>query len=404
MERYYRIMGITCAALVTSQVHASGFRLPEASIAGLGMGNALVANALELGALPYNPAAMSFHEGTHVMGGLLFVDHILQATPTGGAGSVGGDNGSVAIIPNFFVTGPIAPQWSWGLNVNVPFGLSTNWPANTFPTLSAPATRPAHPAQSKIEMVNINPNVSYKFNARTSAAFGVDYYYVKKVKLDTQAVTISGDGDEFGWNAAVLHVHGPWSFGASYRSAVNVPIEGLVNTTAATTELGLPWMLQIGARYQATDKLGIEFDVERTGWKKFNQIIVKSAANGATLVTSTNAWDSANAFRLGASYDLTAQTQLRAGYARDLTGQGDEHFTARVPDADRHLFSIGLRHALPGNWQVEAAYMYALLDDRDYVTTRPFGTYGSDPNGTAAYNGKYESTAHLLGLGVSKKF
>lgn len=404
MKRNYIITSIMCAGLVGSQVHASGFRIPEVSTAGLGMSNALVANALELGALPYNPAAMSFHKSTHVMGGMLFVDHSLQATPTGGAGSVEGGNGSVAIVPNLYITGQIIPQWSWGLNINAPFGLSTEWPANTFPTLSVPATRAAHPAQSKIEMVNINPNVAYKINAHISAAFGVDYYYVKKVKLDTQLVTISGDGSEFGWNAAVLHVNGPWSFGVSYRSVITVPLDGLVNATAATTELGLPWMLQVGARYQATDKLGIEFDFERTGWKKFNQIIINSAANGATLVTSTNAWDDANAFRFGASYDLTAQTQLRAGYARDLTGQGDGHFTVRVPDADRHLFSVGLRHVLPGDWEVEAAYMYAMVDDREYASTRPFGANGSDPNGTAAYNGKYESSAHLLGVGVAKKF
>ena len=75
---------------------------------------------------------------------------------------------------------------------------------------------------------------------------------------------------------------------------------------------------------------------------------------------------------------------MRAGYARDLTGQGDEHFTVRVPDADRHLFSAGLRHALSGGWEVEAAYMYAMVDDRDYVSTLPFGTYGSDPNEAVA--------------------
>lgn len=398
------MIGVVCAGVMASQVHASGFRIPEVSVAGLAMSNALVANPLELGALPYNPAAMSFHDGTHVMGGLVFVDHALDATPVGGAGTVAGDSGSVVAIPNFYVTGQIAPQWSVGLGVNAPFGLSTDWPASTFPTLSAPATQAAHPAQSKVEMVNINPNVSYKINANTSVAVGMDYYHVKKVKLDTQLVVISGDGHDLGWNAAVMHVTGPWSFGASYRSAVTVPIKGSVNTAAATTDLGLPWMLQLGARYQMTDKLGIEFDFERTGWKKFNQIIVKSAASGATLVTSTNAWDDANAFRLGASYDLTTQTQLRAGYARDLTGQGDEHFTVRVPDADRHLFSFGVRHALRGDWTVEAAYMYAMVDDRDYVSTRPFGTYGSDPNGTAAYNGKYESSAHLLGFGVSKKF
>jgi long-chain fatty acid transport protein len=404
MKHKHIIFGIACAGIVAGQAHASGFRIPEASIAGLGMSNALVANALELGALPYNPAAMSFHDGTQMMGGLLFVGHDLHVTPSGGAGTVDGHSDSIAIIPNFFVMGEIVPQWHWGLNVNVPFGLESNWPANTFPILSAPATRAAHPAQSKLELININPNLSYAINTHSSVAFGVDYYHVKKVKLDTQLVAISGDGGAFGWNVAALHVSGQWSFGASYRSAITVPIDGTVNTTAATTDLPLPWMLQLGVRYQATDKFGIEFDVERTGWKKFNEIIISSAASGATLVTNTNAWDDANAFRLGASYDLTAQTQLRAGYARDLSGQGDDHFTARVPDADRHLFSVGLRHALPGDWEVEAAYMYAMVDDRGYASAQPFGTYGSDPNGTAAYNGNYESVAHLLGVGVSKKF
>ena len=73
-------------------------------------------------------------------------------------------------------------------------------------------------------------------------------------------------------------------------------------------------------------------------------------------------------------FERSEKSVLRAGYARDLTGQGDEHFTVRVPDADRHLFSVGLRHTLPGDWEVEAAYMYAMVDDRDYVLTRSFGT------------------------------
>lgn len=404
MGRHFIIISAACMGWVAGQAQASGFRIPEASIAGLGMSNALVANPLELGALPYNPAVMSFHEDTHMMGGLLVIDHAVRVTPAGGTGAVDSGGDSAAAIPVLYTTGELTSEWNWGLNISVPFGLSTDWPANTFPVLSAPSTRAAHPAQSRIELINVNPNASYQFNTRTSAAFGVDYYHVKKVQLDTHVVPINGDGSDFGWNAAVLHVQGPWSFGASYRSAVTVKVNGTVGTAAATTDLGLPWMLQVGVRYQATDKWGVEFDVERTGWKKFNQIIIDSTASGATLVTSTNAWDDANAFRLGASYDLTAQTQWRAGYSRDLTGQGGAHFSARVPDADRHLFSMGVRHTLPDDWAVEAAYMYVMFDNRDVAATRPFGTYGGDPNGTTAYNGKYESSAHLLGVGVSKKF
>ncbi|MDX1253421.1 MAG: porin [Gammaproteobacteria bacterium] len=231
---------------------------------------------------------------------------------------------------------------------------------------------------------------------------------MREVKLNTHAAAINGDGGDLGWNAALMHVAGPWSFGASYRSAVTVAMDGKIDSPQVksdiSADLNLPWMAQIGVRYQATDNLGVEFDIERTGWKKFNQILVNSNANGAILVNNTNGWKSSNAYRLGITYDLNSGTQLRAGYARDLTGQGDDRFTARVPDADRNLFSVGLKQKLANDWAVEAAYMYVKFDDRDYASTVPFGTYGTDPNGTSVYNGKYQSNAHLFGLGVTKKF
>ena len=50
---------------------ASGFRIPEASVAGLGATNALVADAKDPGALAYNPAAMSFHKGMQIVTGVV---------------------------------------------------------------------------------------------------------------------------------------------------------------------------------------------------------------------------------------------------------------------------------------------------------------------------------------------
>ena len=382
----------------TVTVHASGFRLPEVSITGLGTSNALVANAQEPGALAYNPAAMAFHDGTTVVGGLIAIDPNLSVTTA--SGNHDSDVDSPFYAPALFVTGHITPTVTWGLNINTPFGLETNWPIGTFPIGAASPTR------SKIEMVNINPNIAFKIGANTSVAAGVDYYHVRDVRLDAVGAKIAGDGGDFGFNLAVLHTAGSWSFGGSYRSAITVDADGTattVITAPATANVDFPWMLQIGARYQASKSLAIEFDIERTGWSSFDQIRITSAALLPTgQSTSTNNWDDANAYRLGATWDVTPETQLRFGYTFDETGQGDDHFSARVPDANRHLFSIGVAQKL-GGWTIEGGYMYVLFDDRDYVSTTAY-VPGGDANGTVAYKGNYEANVHLFGLGVSTKF
>lgn len=390
------LIGATLASgALTAQ--ASGFRLPETSIAGLGTSNALVANAREPGALAYNPAAMAFHDGITVVGGLIAIDPNLSVTTA--SGDHDSDVDSPFYAPSLFMTGHFTPALTWGLNIGIPFGLETNWPVGTFPIGAASPTR------SKIDMVNINPNVAFKIGSNTGIAAGLDYYYVRDVRLDAVGAKIAGDGSDFGFNLAVLHTTGSWSFGGSYRSAVTVDAEGTattVITAPAEANVDFPWMLQIGARYQASQNLAIEFDVERTGWSSFDQIRIVSAALPGGQSTNTNNWDDANAYRLGATWDLTPETQLRFGYTFDETGQGDENFSARVPDADRHLFSIGIAQKL-GGWTVEGGYMYVLFDDRDYVSTTAY-VPGGDANGTLAYNGNYEANVHLLGLGVSTKF
>jgi long-chain fatty acid transport protein len=159
-------------------------------------------------------------------------------------------------------------------------------------------------------------------------------------------------------------------------------------------------MLQFGAYYQATDKWGIELDVERTGWSSFDKLVISIPAAGQT-ITSTNKWDDTWAMRLGAIYAINEKTNLLLGYSFDETGQPDEYFSARVPDAERQLFSVGVTHDY-GGWTLEASYMYVMLDDRTVSSTTPPNP--ADPNGTSLYNGTYESSVNLLSIGLSTKF
>lgn len=398
------LSGLTLA--VTAQ--ASGFRLPESSAAGLSLSNALVANPDAIGALHYNPAAMSFHTGNNVSAGLTLIQPDLKVDPTGGTPTKSRGRKNV-VTPNGYFMGQLSHDWTWGLGLSVPFGLDTVWPAGTFPQFAGSLAALA-PKHSEIDVLNINPNMARRLSAHTSVAFGLDFYQASTLTFSTQGVPIDGTGTGTGFNAALLHQAGPWSFGASYRSQVNVDINGEVIGSPATTSITFPWMLQIGARYKVNPALAMEFDIERTGWSSFDQLVIKApTAPSASLkqITSTNHWNDSNAYRLGASYQLTPTTQLRVGYALDQTPQPNAWFSARIPGANRNLYSIGIAHKM-GSWSLEAGYMYVKFKDRtiNSTTNYPLQAAGgnTDPNGTSAYNGTYKSSVDLFAIGVTEHF
>ena len=399
------LAAVITATFGISSVHAAGFRLPEVSVLGVGTSNALVANTDQLGALPYNPANMAFHDKNGLVAGVTYIDYDLKvdtSVQTGG-GSYDSTGDNSFWVPNLYVMAPGYGKVSFGLGINAPFGLETGWSAATFPNFAAlgPAAAAAAPAVSRIEMLNINPNIAYKINNTTSLAFGIDMYQLRDLMLNTQGAKIEGTGQDFGWNIGFTKKLDKWNLGLSYRSSVKVDINGVVNDAAgATTSVEFPDMLQFGAYYQATDKWSIELDVERTGWSSFDKLVISIPAAGQT-ITSTNKWDDTWAMRLGAIYAINEKTNLLLGYSFDETGQPDEYFSARVPDAERQLFSVGVTHDY-GGWTLEASYMYVMLDDRTVSSTTPPNP--ADPNGTSLYNGTYESSVNLLSIGLSTKF
>jgi long-chain fatty acid transport protein len=320
------------------------------------------------------------------------------------------------LVPTLFATKHINSDWSWGVGVNAPFGLETKWEAGTFGTfaLGGAAVAALEPEHSKIKMLNINPNVSYQINANTSLAVGIDNYRVLDLIFNTQAIKISGDGQDYGWNIGVLHAETNWSLGISYRSSVKVDLDGTVDATAAgastsdaKAKVEFPGLLQIGGRYKVDDKLALELDIEKTGWNSFDTIEIEHSAGIPSPISSTNDWKNAMAYRLGGTYELSPANQLRLGYSLDETPGNDNFFSARVPGNDRQTLSLGLAHKR-ADWTIELAYMYVKADDRKINSSTSFlagvGGGNTDPNGTDAFNGTYKLTAHIFGLGVNTQF
>ncbi len=406
------LAGLVAAISLPLQTQAAGFRIPEISTVGTATANALVANTDELGALAYNPAGMAFHDKDGLVAGLTYLSYDLSVDPAGGT-KTDSDGKKNFVIPNFYYMAKSQGKMTAGLAINSPFGLETSWPQGTFPTFSG-SLAPFEPEQSTIEMLNINPNLAYQIDATSSIAFGLDLYYLNKLVFNTQSINIDGRGAGLGWNLAYLKKHGKWSFGASYRSRVKVEVNGFFDATAisqpattAKTSIEFPDLFQAGVAYQATDKLALEFDIDYTGWSSFDSFSITTPNGNSELTKSTNNWDNALAYRLGAIYRLSPATQLLFGYSLDQKAQPDDYFSARIPDADRQLFSIGMTHDM-GGWTLEAAFMHVATDDRTINSSVSYLAKASggdrDPNGTDAYNGTYESSVNLLSVGVSTRF
>jgi len=423
----YSIACVLAAGALGAQesANAAGFLLPEASVVGLSTANAVVANTEEVGAIAYNPAIMAFQDGSSISAGTILIGPSFSVkTASGNHDSQGADWLSSAQLQAVL---RVNARWSLGFGVTAPFGLETRWEDGTFPAVSGTRRLPVppqldpdvplgHPTSSKLEILDFSPTASYRVNDQFAVSAGLDVYWAKSAQLSSTVGKLSGDGTGVGFNLSAIYREGPWSLGASYRSAATVSLDGDFEPKSATLvalnrlsrgqsaelDVDLPWRLQVGARYAFNSRLAVEFDITRTGWSEFNDLKATAKNAGQVIFSDANDWDDANAYRIGATYQLSDKTQLRFGYAYDETGQGDSHFSARVPDNDRHLFSVGVAQSLGNGFQLEAGYMYVLADQRKYRSSTPYA--GVDLNGTTALNGDYEMDAHLIGLEIVKTF
>lgn len=399
--------------LTNSAATASGFSVPELSALGTGTANAVVANPDETGAFAYNPAAMGFHDGTSLALGTVLINPKFDVNTT--SGNHDSQNADWFAAPIVQAALKVHERWRVGIGVSAPFGLETRWKVGTFPKLSRPTD--SHPTVSKLETVVITPTVVYKVNDDLSLGAGLDYYNAREAKLNSQLAKVEGDGTDWGWNVSLLYRYDALSLGASYHSGATVEIEGsftplnqtlvrfgvLPRAQGADLDLNLPWRLQLGVRYEINDAVAVEFDWTRTGWSEFDKLDIVGANHG--LITSeVEEWKDANAYRFALTYEVRPATQLRFGYSYDETGQGDENFTARVPDNDRHLFAIGVGQNLGQGWALEAAYMYVKVQDRSIRSSAPYPNPEREINGTNALDGNYSSSSNLVSFEVRKTF
>ena len=163
-RRLKAAVGAAVLSMTAGQAFASGFALQEQS--GSGLGNAFAggaASAEDASTIYFNPAGMSRMPGIQaaLAASLIcpsdkFSDSGSQPAALQPLGGNGGDAGTCAVTPALYLAVPINNQWAFGIGVNVPFGLKTEYDSDWLGRFQS--------VESKVETINVNPALSWKFS------------------------------------------------------------------------------------------------------------------------------------------------------------------------------------------------------------------------------------------------
>lgn len=351
------------ALLSTSTSYSGAFQLWEESAAGTADYHAGgAAEAMDAGTTYYNPAGMVRLKQFQISLGGVYIPLDVNFNGSVGGGLVTPEptEGYVAgntrnLIPNFHLTFPINDRVFLGLGVTVPFGSATNFPGGVAP-LNSVATL------TKLETVNVNPNIALAINSFLSLGAGVDFLYAKakynSVSMgDLPFLNTLSRKDNYGWNAGVLlQFTDRTRAGVSYRSKIQVNAKGtskLLNPD--NTTLSQSNNLNANLSMPATTIYSIYSDLNEhwtflasayyTQWNVFEKIILNDTALVAVGLSNNiivnenyrNTWN----YALGAHYKVSSRITLKAGLGYDQTPTQDGYREVRLPDVNRIAAAIG---------------------------------------------------------------
>jgi long-chain fatty acid transport protein len=425
-DRFCCIVGLIFTIVTvlswTSATLGAGFALMQQGTAAMAQGNAFVADASDASAIFYNPAGLNQLKRAQVYQGsfLNFPDRDFES---GGLSSETNHRWYPSL--SAYIAIPVHERVALGIGYFSPFGMGTAWP----PTWEGRYIT----TFSSLKTYNLNPAMSVKVLDNLSLAAGFDVMWSKvDLKRKNQVIAViplpgggilrkqfpdaesrlTGDGVGYGYNLGALFepVTGV-KLGVSYRSNIFVKYQGdaaltfrpspppfptpASQTSPGDANLTFPASLTMGVNYSRFKPFAFEFDATWTGWSSFDQFKARlnEAIGGNTRMVIPKNWNNAWAFRFGANYEVREGMKIRAGYIYDLTPVPDETFDPQIPDANRHIFTVG------GDLQIRRftlgiAYNYILSESRTKDNT--IGINGVPAPLQA--NGRYNSNVHSLGL------
>ncbi|WP_020674546.1 OmpP1/FadL family transporter [Geopsychrobacter electrodiphilus] len=403
--------------LPVSMACASGFAIVEQSVSGLGTSFASGAAAAEDASIVYfNPAGMTLIKGQQVVAGAHVIVpsakfNVTSATSPGVAinpifATIPGENdvngGVTGVVPNLYYVNNPGNGWAFGLGINAPFGLATDYGKNWIGRY--------HAVESDVKTININPSVAYQVTENLSLGAGISAQYIdvtlsSMVNGGLAAFAATGgaigtpnstsndifvenkaDDWSYGYNLGAIYKFSEGSrIGVSYRSKIKQELTGTTNTTVPTSvailagafadqnvsgNINLPASASVSVYHEVNNKLALLADVSWTDWSSFDVLTLNfegtGGLGGKASSTTVENWKDSWRYSLGAIYQYNDALKLRGGVAFDQTPIPDAaHRTPRIPGEDRTWVSVGAGYKFSDRISGDFAYAHLFVPNGD---------------------------------------
>lgn len=383
------LLPATCI-LLSFNTFAAGFQVNEHSASGLGRafaGEAAIAD--NAASLAHNPASMTRFDRMQIAGALTLLNpevdiETLNTEPP----QRYNDIAPFAAIPASYFIQPVNDQWAWGLALFSSYGVATEYPTEAhFGSLAG---------KTDLLTININPNLAWRINEHLSVGAGVSLVYADAelkrhfgglstaygISPSQDLVKMTGDTWEWGWNAGILwELNANHRFGLNYRSQVDLDFSGeFVDSQGAsipgassdtpqktTSDLTvvLPAIAEFSGYHQFTSQWALHYSIQWSQWSEFKELRAtsKECRNSLCLLKEED-FDDSFRYSIGATYFLSPQWTLRAGYSYDEQAGAA---TLSIPDASRYWYATGATYRYTSQWSFDVGIMY-IRGKRDTFT------------------------------------
>jgi long-chain fatty acid transport protein len=365
-----------------------------------------------------------------------------------------------ALVPNMSVTQTFFDdKLGVGISLQSPFGLETDWDANS--PLRYVATN------SRLRMVDVTPAVAYKISPMFSIGVGVDYDNVFDAQLDKHInndaanlaifrnyglggptsgspdgiASLKGSGADWGYHAGfVFQPTEQHALGVTYHSKVNVRINGNETVTGITglvaqsifggsnystsayTDIVLPQSIQFGYAFKPNHQWMLEADAAWYHWSDVQDLNVRFPAatanqqallgnmGGTTNITPLNARD-AWSMSSGINYKVNERWQIRGGFWYEPWMIPEADFSPAFMDQSRYGLSSGAGYALTSNLSIDVAYNAIFTHRRVVNNNVGENSSGILAGGVPAYgipsadiSGTYSNFGNSLAVNLTYRF
>ncbi len=380
---------LALAILSPLSAKAVGLRLPNQDPEGIARGNAFVATADNPSAIYYNPAGITQLEGHHFRAGIYLISASTEYTSPAGA-KAETDAAFQAVPQIHYVFSPTNCDFSFGLGVYAPYGLSMDWGA-------APPFAPIA-RKGTLLYATLNPVVAWQVHPALSLAIGPTINY-SDTRLENASFKFRGHDVGFGYKAGLLwQPHHQWSFGFSYHSATDLDYTGhsevpafALGSSPTDAEAHFPQFVVAGVSFRPTPNWNFEFDVDWTDWDSLDQVLFQRA--DTVTVPFVFNYRSSFMYEFGVTRQLGQGFFVSTGYIFSENSSPDANFNPIVPDADLHLGSIGFGHK-GQRWDWALGYHFAYNAGREVRNSIPANLA----------DGTYRTLNHAFNLAATLKF